>query len=298
MSKNKTKIDNSEHVLSLQDTSCRDVYFNSNNKENISLDRNYYRYSCNCYKQNNYFENVFKKNKNEKIQFYVIHAKAEQCPEILPQRFFNEHINDNDNNSIFEILQIPQVDNIDSLKIKTLYQIFSFFNEELPKEACLESLFNSKTLQKKKYITINFIVESRQWEIIHEFIEFFINDFCKNQIKKTKLRFIFFWSIIYTSEIKDNSFFSLDSFRETKKDKIQKCIKNLEFDVLPEIQIINLDDIRTWIKSIELGSKINISLFNILNKEFSLTNKKEFTMEEVLEMFDFLSEKYNILNNE
>lgn len=267
-------------------------------KEDIFIDENL-MYTCNRNDQYGTFYELYTVKAQCKVQSYIIHGLTDHLPvEILPRRFFNEFIQDADNcNSDLQIISIPKISNYNALKTKTLTELFVRYGTgSVRGKLTVDEFVNLPNVKNKDYVVINFIIESKYWENQSVLFEKFSNEFC-NELEKTsiKTKFIFFWSVDYKDDI-TGGFMLKRLLSGSKKKQILKLLQKIYPDtILPELDYITQDDIKTWIGEIERQSEAGISrIYNELAKEFGLEHHKTFTMRQVLDMFYSLERKYKI----
>lgn len=266
----------------------------------IDIDQKF-RYTCNRSDEQELFEGAFDKCQTLCVQSYIIHGFSDQLPDILPVRFFDDYICDNENKSQMEVIRIPNVRNFKKLKIDVLQKMFDSFSNGFDYKALTGSEFvKLPQFKQTPYAAINFKIESRYWDFIYPFVEYFTSDFLKNlQSKPNKTKFIFFWTIEYKDDIRKETILK----RMLKLSRKEKILKQINFInpnlIIPELQPVLRDDLETWITEIEENAKVEVAKFyNLIEEMFTIKNKNDFTMREVVNMFDKLIETLKRKENE
>lgn len=258
----------------------------------IDIDKKF-RYTCNRSNEQELFESTFDKCQTLCVQSYIIHGFSDQLPEILPKRFFRDYICDDDDRSEIKDIRVPKIRNFEKLKKEVRQKMFDSFSNGFEYKNLTGSEFVKLPLFKQTpYAAINFKIESRYWDFIYPFVEYFTSDFLKTlQSKPNKTKFIFFWTIEYKDDIRKETIIK----RILKLSRKEKILKQINFInpnlVIPELQPVLRDDFETWITEIEENTKVEVAKFyNLIDEMFTIKNKNDFTMREVVKMFDKLIE--------
>lgn len=257
------------------------------------------KYRCNREAYLTAFGKAFDECAERPVQSFALRGFAEHLPDFLVKRVLQDYYQE-EGEVIETSVRVAGYGSLRKQKTEVLRLLFEQFGGgKADQKLTPEHFLRLPRIRHADYVLIDLAAESRFWENAFPFAEKFTADFAKPLAKDRDLpRVVFFWSVVYADDIRKESALK-KLFRRSRRDQILKDLQKLKPDaILDELREVSRDDIRTWVELIEdeLGYD-DRRIWRAVERQtqFGLKTREAFTMQEVLDIFDFIRKEHKNL---